>query len=250
MMIALRRWPDVSALESPGGWVRLVARRVAWRQHGRGASRRSLGLDPPMTSSDPVEGIDLAAAISRLPAREALAVRLHYAAGLPANDVARLLGCAESTVRVWLFRARAKLADTLSGIGGEWLTPDGWAVDDIVATAREAGYGSHVDRMLTELPARGCRWSLKFRSGRYEIATDDGERLDDGTYRLSCGRLLLVPWDHTGTVVAEATIDGFSGRFRVLTDDTAPTAGVPDDAYLAVLMEGDRFVRRDPFPDR
>jgi RNA polymerase sigma-70 factor (ECF subfamily) len=65
-----------------------------------------------------VEDRDLRAAIlraiGRLPRRQATAVLLHIVEDQPYEDVARAMGCSESTVRVHVTRGRAALARQLA----------------------------------------------------------------------------------------------------------------------------------------
>lgn len=53
-------------------------------------------------------------AIGRLPRRQAAAVLLHIVEELPYPDIARAMGCSESTVRVNVMRGRERLALELS----------------------------------------------------------------------------------------------------------------------------------------
>lgn len=53
-------------------------------------------------------------AIGRLPRRQAEAVLLHIVEEMPYEDIARALGCSESTVRVNVMRGRERLARALS----------------------------------------------------------------------------------------------------------------------------------------
>ena len=52
-------------------------------------------------------------AVRRLPRRQAQAVALHYLEDRSLLDVAKVLGCAEGTVKTHLHRARLALADDL-----------------------------------------------------------------------------------------------------------------------------------------
>ena len=53
-------------------------------------------------------------AISRLPRRQAMAVLLHIVEEQPYEEIARGMGCSETTVRVHVMRARAALARRLA----------------------------------------------------------------------------------------------------------------------------------------
>ena len=70
------------------------------------------------TVSKGAEDRDLRAAIlnaiGRLPRRQAAAVLLHIVEEQPYEDIARAMGCTESTVRVTVMRGRARLASLLA----------------------------------------------------------------------------------------------------------------------------------------
>lgn len=53
-------------------------------------------------------------AVRALPARQAQCIALRYLDDLGSASIARVLGCAESTVRVHLHRGRTALARTLA----------------------------------------------------------------------------------------------------------------------------------------
>jgi len=58
--------------------------------------------------------MDYAAVLARLPRAQRVAVVLHYLEDRPVADVASVLGCAEATARVHLFRARQRLGRLLT----------------------------------------------------------------------------------------------------------------------------------------
>ncbi len=58
-------------------------------------------------------------AIRLLPPAQRAAVVLFYFEDRPAGEIARILGCAESTARVHLVHARARLAELLHEHGEE-----------------------------------------------------------------------------------------------------------------------------------
>ena len=118
MLIAYRRWPEVGALERPGGWVRrVVLRRSASAYHRRRAELRALirlgplrgDLLPPLSA----EARDFWRTVRRLPARQAEAVVLHYLEELTLAEIATVMGCAVNTVKVHLHRGRKTLAAAL-----------------------------------------------------------------------------------------------------------------------------------------
>jgi RNA polymerase sigma-70 factor (ECF subfamily) len=76
-------------------------------------SRRFPRSSPLVPQSEGAEmsavNIDVQRAIRGLPKRQALAVELHYYAGLPIRETALAMGCAEGTVKSTLAAARAAL---------------------------------------------------------------------------------------------------------------------------------------------
>jgi RNA polymerase sigma-70 factor (ECF subfamily) len=117
------RWDTVQTADSPEGWVRVVARRIAvsrWRK-ARNAARawyRHGGEDdrPPPDG----EHIDLVAALKSLPERQRVAIVLHHLGDLSVEQVAVETGTSVSAVKAQLSRGRAALAHLL--------TPDDAAV--------------------------------------------------------------------------------------------------------------------------
>ncbi len=93
--------------------------RVAMNQcadMGRRRSRRAqVGLEdiPELAGEDRYGYIELWDAVSRLPEKHRMAFHLHYAEGYKTREIAKILGTADSTVRVWLNRARNTLRKEL-----------------------------------------------------------------------------------------------------------------------------------------
>jgi RNA polymerase sigma factor (sigma-70 family) len=104
-------WPRVQRGTAPGGWVRTVAVREAWRVAQR-RGRETTGVPDTATERDGRD-IDLDRAIAALPPKQRAAIALHYLADAPVAEVATVLGCAEATARVHLHRARLRLAELL-----------------------------------------------------------------------------------------------------------------------------------------
>jgi RNA polymerase sigma-70 factor (ECF subfamily) len=110
------RWDRVSAYERPEAWVRRVALRIAVRTHRRDRALRILerGVVTDRSSGGQSgRGEDAMTLVLRLPRKQRIAVALHYVDDLPISEVARVLECAEATVRVHLHRARRRLAELL-----------------------------------------------------------------------------------------------------------------------------------------
>jgi len=107
----LRRWTKVRTYDRPGAWVRRVAIRKAVRTRDRRAREpRFAPIDTNATPPDP----DLVAAIASLPRAQRAAIALFYLEDRPVAEVAELMGCTESTVKVHLHRARGRLAEVLA----------------------------------------------------------------------------------------------------------------------------------------
>jgi len=107
-----------------GGWVWRVAVNVV-RNGLRGERRRRarietvddpLALAPPVTPRTPlpVRRMDLRTAIASLPDRARTVYVLHDIEGYSHEEIARMLGIAEATVRVQLHRARRQLRGVLA----------------------------------------------------------------------------------------------------------------------------------------
>lgn len=110
----LQRWRQVSRYDRPGAWVRRVAIHLALNaERRRKVGERVLRRLPPPAPVALAPDVDLIRAVATLPFAQRAAVVLHYLEGCPAAEIADLLGCAESTARVHLSRARRRLADVL-----------------------------------------------------------------------------------------------------------------------------------------
>ena len=112
----LRHWEKISRYESPEGWVRRVALRLAIR-HVRRQRRLSLLTSSPTVDTpayDTVMDIDVLAAIKSLPPRQRSVVVLFYYEDRPMDEIARILGCSTSTGWVHLHRARKRLGALLT----------------------------------------------------------------------------------------------------------------------------------------
>lgn len=126
---AFRDWSTVNAYEHPGAWVRRVTINLA---HSRGRRQRGvwrLALEPPEEPwTDPAISHDtreLWALVGRLPRRQAEVLVLYYEVDQSTAQISEILGCAESTVRVHLHRARTQLAAVLDASANEGDVCDG-----------------------------------------------------------------------------------------------------------------------------
>lgn len=108
-------------------WLWRIAANVCTDIYRR--RRRTVPLDevPEPAAGDAVEeptvarldqeeiGGRLARAIERLPDQYRRVIELHYAAGLPVEEIARVLGVPSGTVKTHLHRARERLRRMLGG---------------------------------------------------------------------------------------------------------------------------------------
>lgn len=130
---AYRRWDEIARLDRPGAWVRRALinrsasdhrrRGVEIRGLARWSSRRASDDDTAAADRtgdaavDRVGDPDFWAAVRALPTRQAECVALHYLEDRSVADIALVLGCKESTVKVHLHRGRTALAARLADSG-------------------------------------------------------------------------------------------------------------------------------------
>jgi RNA polymerase sigma-70 factor (ECF subfamily) len=116
---AWRRWDTVHAHPSPESWIRLVVTRLAtdrWRRQ-RGWLTVAARTGPPEPAGPPSENaVLLREALRRLPVRQRQALALYYLADLTVEQIAHETGAAPNTVKSWLSRGRARLAEILSDL--------------------------------------------------------------------------------------------------------------------------------------
>jgi RNA polymerase sigma-70 factor (ECF subfamily) len=126
-------------------WLFAIARNVL-REHLRRDARRARLLEsrhepPPDVEAegDAIvlrdDGRRLSHALGQLPERHRRAFELLELDGLPTAAVARRLGASETTVRVWLLRARRKLRLLMTEVAGRRM-PVGSAHTSLSATAQ------------------------------------------------------------------------------------------------------------------
>jgi len=107
-------WRKVSRYDSPEGWVRRVAIRLATRTAKRDRLREVLSLrahtDAPVERS---ADLDLERAIEHLTTIQRAVVALYYFDDLPLVEVARQTGRTQSATKVALHRARRRLGELM-----------------------------------------------------------------------------------------------------------------------------------------
>ncbi len=111
---AYQRWDQIEALERPEAYVRrmVVNEFLSWRRKwARIVPHEDAVLDRPVPDpTEPSAGQQvLLDEIAKLPRRQRTVMVLRYFEDLPDADIAELLGCAETTVRGYAFRALATL---------------------------------------------------------------------------------------------------------------------------------------------
>lgn len=109
---ALERWPVVSSMTSPGGWVQVVAlnrlrRTLRRRSHEQRLLRMSPGGGGHAGTAIPDP--DLWAAVASLAPRQRAAVLLRYVHDLPEAAIAEAMGVSRGTVASTLAAARGNL---------------------------------------------------------------------------------------------------------------------------------------------
>lgn len=112
-----RHWKKISRYERPDAYVRRIAINLAISHlRRRSVQARALALLLPETEHQTAPDDVVLTAVRRLPAAQRAATVLFYFEDQPSSEIARILDCAESTVRVHLHKARSKLAQMLAEI--------------------------------------------------------------------------------------------------------------------------------------
>jgi len=117
MLVAYRRWRDVSELERPDLWVRRTCANLAVSQFRRRmvelrATAKLAGRrQPPVELSE--QGEEFWTAVRNLPHRQAQSAALRFVYDMPLAEIATTLGTSEGTVKQHLSRARHALASAL-----------------------------------------------------------------------------------------------------------------------------------------
>ena len=113
---AFRSWRTLRDARAARAWLFRVARNAAVDRFRRESVRPEIQLVVSETLDveaamplDPVESIDLEAALARLPADQAEAIVLSDLWGFTYEEIAAISGCAIGTVRSRISRGRARL---------------------------------------------------------------------------------------------------------------------------------------------
>ena len=108
------RWPKVSAMESPTGYLHHTAMNIFRNRYRRAklGLRKAIGSDPPVDAFDSAEDrISVSTALGRLTPKQRAALVLTDLLGYPADEAGRMLGVSGSTVRSLSSTARGALRD-------------------------------------------------------------------------------------------------------------------------------------------
>ena len=139
-LTAYRKWDRIQLLDRPGAWLRrCVINRSVSQLRRSGYEARALlrlGNRPPARAEDAAyldADHELWQAARKLPKKQAQAIVLRYVDDLEANQIAEIMECQPSTVRVHLTRARAALATTLGGSSEEATAVDGSTIAPFIS---------------------------------------------------------------------------------------------------------------------
>jgi len=108
------RWPKVSAMESPTGYLHHAAMNVFRNRYRRAklGLRKVLGAQPPIDAYGAVEDrLSVSSALARLTPRQRAAVVLTDLLGYPAEEAGRMLGVKGSTIRSLCSTARGSIRE-------------------------------------------------------------------------------------------------------------------------------------------
>jgi len=123
-VVTFRRWDQVRTYDRPGAFVRRVALNLASSRMRRlcaeaRALARYAAQQPRLVDElDPADA-RFWAAVRRLPRRQREVVVLRYVDERSDAEIADILGCSESTVRVHAHRARDALAESVADEGAD-----------------------------------------------------------------------------------------------------------------------------------
>jgi len=118
------RWNRVRECDSPEGWVRRVAYRIAvsaWRKAvNRLRAHHRDATDDRIDSISP-DHVALVRALRQISANQRRVIVLHHLVGLSVAEIAAETGTSPNTIKTWLVRGRRALAEQLTGAESDTL---------------------------------------------------------------------------------------------------------------------------------
>jgi RNA polymerase sigma-70 factor (sigma-E family) len=119
-----RRWDRITAMDSPEAYIRtaIVRQFLSWRRR-RSAGEAILSEVPePAAREEPQQRVlardQMWRLMAGLPRAQRAVLVLRFYCDLPDDEIARLLGCGESTVRSQASRALARMRKLMGDEGG------------------------------------------------------------------------------------------------------------------------------------
>lgn len=123
---AHRNWEKVGSYDKPEAWVRRVVSNLSVSRFRRGITEAKAlaklgGLRAENVSLPdlPAEAEEFWSHVRKLPKRQAQTLALHYLEDRPVAEIADILECSSSTVKVHLHKGRQSLASRLGVDLGE-----------------------------------------------------------------------------------------------------------------------------------
>lgn len=118
-LAAHKEWDRVAFFDKPEAWVRRVVSNLSvsfirTKAREAGAVARLKSRDSYLERM-PAEDAHFWKEVRNLPKRQAQAIALHYLEDMPVAEIAWILNCTESTVKVHLHKGRNRLAQKLEG---------------------------------------------------------------------------------------------------------------------------------------
>ena len=110
---AWRHWSQVSSYERPAAWARRVLFNLAVNQHKRLSREEPLG-DHDQVDREHEDHLVLVEVLRTLSSTQQQALVLHDGVGLSVAEVASELDAPVGTVKAWLSRGRARVAQELT----------------------------------------------------------------------------------------------------------------------------------------
>jgi RNA polymerase sigma-70 factor (ECF subfamily) len=109
-----RHWPKIRRYERPDAWTRRVLFNLALNERRRWGREVPLGRADRASEDTPDDHLAIVAALRVIPVSQRKALVLHDAVGLTVSEIASELNAPEGTVKSWLHRGRAAIAEELN----------------------------------------------------------------------------------------------------------------------------------------